>query len=168
MYRQSQRTRPARDKQKGTTTVELAVVLSVFLAILFTIFDFAIFGYVNLTMQHAVREGSRYAVTGRSDLDPQSTGDRKAAVVQKIRDSSMGLFDRVSSEADIIVTDPAGNPVTGFGAPGDIVVIRMNCAWPPLSPFSAVALGGDYQFQVGSTMRNEFFPPPPPPQGAGA
>ena len=127
-------------KQKGATVVELAIVLPIFLSILFTIFDFAIFGYVNLTMQHAVREGSRYAITGRSDLDPQSGGDRRAAVIEKIRNSSNGLFDHVSSESDIVVTDSNGNAVAGFGAPGDIVVIRMNCAWPPLSPFSNVAV----------------------------
>ena len=150
-------------RQAGVAAVELAICMGLFLLVVITMLDFAIFGYVQLTMQHAVREGARYAITGRSNLDPMSQGDRQRAVIQVIRESSSGLFDKVMEEGDIVVTDPDGNPVGGFGAPGDTIVIRLNCAWDPVSPFSQIALSGDaYEFTVGAAMRNEFFPPPPP------
>ena len=144
---------------RGATTVEFAVTSSVFFLLMFMVIDFALFGFVNLTMQHAVREGARYAITGQVDLDPQAGGDRKRAVIQKIRDSSMGLFDEVMTETDIAVTDSDGVSVSNFGAPGQSIVITLNCQWPIINPFTqAMFANGQYNFSVGASMRNESFP----------
>ncbi|GAA4887260.1 hypothetical protein GCM10023333_20870 [Ferrimonas pelagia] len=114
--------------------------------------------YVKLTMQNAVREAARYAVTGRTNLDPEDSGNREAAVLQKLIDSSQGLFDRVTSTDDIKVTNSSGNPVTGYGGPGQVVVINIRCQWPILNPFmTAVIRGNNYQFTVAATMKNESF-----------
>ncbi|WP_458576395.1 TadE/TadG family type IV pilus assembly protein [Aliamphritea spongicola] len=51
-------------------------MFTVFLLV-FMIIDFALYGFVKLTMQHAVREGARYAITGQVDLDPDANGNRK-------------------------------------------------------------------------------------------
>ena len=54
--------------------------------------------WVNLTMQYAVREGARYSITGQSGLDPATLNkQRYLAVIQRIKDSSMGLYPVVSS-----------------------------------------------------------------------
>ena len=50
--------------RKGQTTVEFALTALVLLTFLFAAIDLAIMMYVNLTMQRAVREGARYAITG--------------------------------------------------------------------------------------------------------
>ena len=59
-------------QKKGQTTVEFALVVLLFLTLIMTIVDFALMFFVNQTIQHAVREGARYAVTGRNEggLDP--------------------------------------------------------------------------------------------------
>ena len=53
-------------QNKGQSMVEFALVMVLFLSVVFTIMDFAIMFFVNQTMQHAVREGARLAVTGKT------------------------------------------------------------------------------------------------------
>ncbi len=146
-------------RSRGTTSVEIALICPLFFILMFMVIDFALYGYVKLTMQHAVREGARYAITGQVDLDPQAENDRQRAVIQKIRDNSMGFFDEVMTEADIQVTDSHGSPVSGFGDPGESIVITLNCEWPTISPFTqAVLSNNNYNFSVRASMRNENFP----------
>ncbi|MCV6611986.1 MAG: pilus assembly protein [Amphritea sp.] len=148
-----------RDRSSGVTTVEFAIVGSLFFLLMFSVIDFALLGFANLTMQNAVREGARYAITGQTNLDPDNTGDRKKAIVQRIKNSTMGYFDQILEESDIVITDSNGTVLSGFGAPGQYVVITMNCSWPVLSPFTQVLIADDeYRFSVSAAMRNEEFP----------
>ena len=152
-----QRFLPAR--MRGIAAVEMAISSFVFFLLIFTILDFSIYSFVNLTMQHAVREGARYAITGQAGLDPLGGGDREQAIIQKIRDSSAGFFDDLLTVSDIDVTDSNGVPVAGFGAPGQTIVITLNCQWPQLSPFiQAASPGSNYNFSVGASLTNEAFP----------
>ena len=149
-------------RSRGSTTVEFAITASLFFLLMFMVLDFAVYSFIKLTMQHAVREGARYAITGQVDLDPQAKYDRQRAVIQKIRDNSMGYFDEVLAESDIEVTDTDGLPVSGFGAPGESIVITFNCHWPIISPFTRAILSDSYyNFSVRASMRNESFPGAP-------
>lgn len=144
--------------QKGTALVEFAIVASVFLMLLFTVIDFAIYGYIKLTMQHAIREGARYAVTGRSDLDPDANNNREAAILEKMNRSSNGEFDNVVTINGVRVEDVDGQNVVGFGQAGEIIAIHVDCEWPAISPFIYPLLErGKYQFTVSATMRNELY-----------
>ena len=58
--------------QGGATLVELALITPVFLMLIIGIIELSMAYFANMTMQHAVREGARYAVTGGKDLDPDS------------------------------------------------------------------------------------------------
>ncbi len=109
--------------EKGSSALEFALVAVLFFAMLFSIVEYALMSYINLTMQHAIREGTRYAVTGRDDLeyanydetDPGThwlADDRFNAMVEKINSQSMGFFDRVLDPEDIVVTDVDGAPGT--------------------------------------------------------
>lgn len=152
--------------RKGQTLIEFALVAPLFFILLFAIVDLGWMFYVNLTMQHAVREGTRYAVTGRSDLGR----DRRAALIQKIREASDGLYDKNlhdPKEPRIAVLPPgevgfdnytgtatAGDP----GAKNDIIVVSLTYTCPLLTPvlkpfFDAAG----YTFTVRSTMTNEPF-----------
>jgi hypothetical protein len=145
--------------EKGATVVEFALIVPLLLILLMAIIELGTLFWVNLTMQHAVREGARYAITGRLDLDPNpNPADRlrPAAVAEKIKLSSLGLYDSVVN--DMVVTDPDGNVLAGFGGPGETLVIKLECAWPLLTPLIRPFFdGGTYNFQVSSTMRNENF-----------
>ena len=150
----------------GSAVVEFAIAASLFFMLLFSIIDFSYLFWVNLTMQHAVREGTRYAVTGRSDLDPDpnpSATDRCNAATAKIRDESMGLFDRLSSTVVFKTVNAATGATTTLGGSscygaGQIIMIQVLCEAEPLSPFARAFFPlGKYTFSVSSTMRNEAF-----------
>ena len=113
--------------------------------------------FADLTMQHAVREGARYAVTGQSNLDPNTSNQQRyQAVLQKIKTSSMGVYDQVNP-----VISVNGNNTTSasmFGNPGDIVVISIDCNWTFVTPLiSAFFKDGKAHFVVAATMRNESY-----------
>jgi hypothetical protein len=124
------------------------------------IVELGVLFWVNMTMQHAVREGARYAITGRKDLDPNENEDerlRASAILEKIKISSLGLYDSVVIEP-VTITDPAGTELPGFGGPGQIVVINLDCSWPLLTPLVRPFFDeGTYNFKVSSAMRNENF-----------
>ncbi len=145
--------------EKGATVVEFALVVPLLLILLMAIIELGALFWVNMTMQHAVREGARYAITGRFDLDPNPTPAdrlRPEAVAEKIKLSSLGLYDSVVS--DMVVTDPDGDVLAGFGGPGETLVINLQCSWPLLTPLIRPFFdGGTYNFQVSATMRNENF-----------
>jgi Flp pilus assembly protein TadG len=60
--------------ERGPTAVEFALVMMAFFAIVFAIIDFGRLFQSWTTLQHAARQGSRYALTGRIDcLDNNGT-----------------------------------------------------------------------------------------------
>jgi hypothetical protein len=117
-------------------------------------------------MQHAVREGTRYAVTGRSNLGI----DRRAALIQKIKDSSNGLYDKNAhtpkepvisklNPASISFSNYSGTPQTGDpGKAGETILVRLDYTWPLITPImKPFFAGGVYSFTVKTTMKNESF-----------
>lgn len=149
---------------RGQATLEFALAALLFFSLLFAIMDLGILFYVNLTMQHAVREGTRYAVTGRHDLGL----DRRTALIQKIKDQSMGLYDKnlyPLKDPTIKVIDTSktfnnytsgtvqtGNP----GAVDETIVVSLTYTWPLLTPLlKPFFKDGTYTFTARSTMKNE-------------
>lgn len=152
--------RHALGRQRGASAVEFALVAPIFFLLLFSVVDFGAMMWANLTMQHAVREGARYAVTGQSGLDAQ--GSRYNAVLDKIRQSSLGVYAMSNAKVATWVngTSQPANGAGMFGSAGDIVVIQVTCDWPLLTPVVAAfykSTGGKYHFSVAATMRNEAF-----------
>jgi Flp pilus assembly protein TadG len=153
-------------KQRGVVTVEFALLAPLLFLLVCIAMDLGIALWVNLTMQYAVREGVRYSVTGQSNLDPSATNQQRyLAIIQKIKDSSMGLYGAVSPNYAITIngktqaySSQASYGSSMFGNPGDIVVLQINCIWPLLTPLvSPFFAGGKYSFSVAATMRNEGF-----------
>ncbi|TXI86152.1 MAG: pilus assembly protein [Cupriavidus sp.] len=161
-HRRHPRTPRRPSRARGASAVEFALVAPLFFLLLFSVVDFSAMMWANLTMQHAVREGARYAVTGQTGLDPdQASPQRYRAVLEKIHDSSLGVFDMSGAQVTTWVngsSQPSGAGM--FGAAGDIVVIQVDCNWPLLTPLVAAfftSTGGKYRFSVAATMRNEAF-----------
>jgi len=135
----------------------------IFFSVLFALLDWSWLFFANLSMQHAVREGARYAVTGqggRAD-DPQS---RCAAVEARVRAASMGMYERGKAETIFKTIDPAGQLVTlGAGScygAQQLIIVEVKAAMRPITPFLLpffAATGGEYAFTVATTMKNEAF-----------
>jgi Flp pilus assembly protein TadG len=158
------------DQSRGAALVEFALIAPILFFLIAMIMELGIMFWVNLTMQYAVREGARYSITGQSNLDPATANkQRYQAVLQKINDSSAGLYAMVSP---VIVVNgvsqaPSGYNNNMFGASGDIVVLQVNCTWPVitpawrlmalLNPKTSTSVPGQYAFSVAATMRNEAF-----------
>lgn len=155
---------------KGQATVEFALAAILFLGLLFVILDVAMLFWVNLTMQHAVREGTRYAVTGQIGASP----DWRTALTAKIKEQSMGLYDKnlyVPKDPTIKIINQGsvtfanytgGTTVTGTsGTPSVTLVVSLTYKWRLITPFLRPFFsGGFYTFTVRSTMKTEPFPSP--------
>ena len=147
-----------RRRERGSSLVELAFVLPMFLLLLVAVIEFSLMFWVNLTMQNAVREGARYAVTGQKASGQQSY----QTVIDTIRTQSMGLFDRVSpsikvNNGNAYATAESYNAGM-FGAPGDTIVLEITCYWHLITPLMLPFFdNGTYQFTVATTMRNEYY-----------
>lgn len=144
-----------RQKRRGGTLVEFALVAAVVLLLFLSILELAIVFWVSLTMQHAVREGARLAVTG------EGGAMREALVMQRIAEQSMGLAGLVHPVLHVngIAAPLDGSPPTAgfFGAGGDMLLLRLDCSWPVATPLLRPMLGEAYQFSVAASMRNEAF-----------
>lgn len=165
------RARQAKKKmEKGAAMVEFALLAPLLFFLLFIIIELGLMFWVNLTMQYAVREGARYSVTGQSNLDPATVNQQRyLAVIQKIKDSSMGLYDRINPTIVVnkIAQTPGTYSNTMFGTPEQNIVLQLNCTWPVvtpawrlmalLNPSTQSSSSGSYAFSVAATMRNEAF-----------
>ena len=154
-------------KQKGAAVVEFALVAMLFFTVLFAIIEFGYLYWANLTMQHAVREGARYAVVTSPANFPIPTPQNPAtqaeqrcnAVRNAIESNSMGFYARVSPVVTFRTIDAAGNVVnlgSGCGAANQIIVTHLACTLPLLTPMMQPFFSnGVYQFNVSATMRNQ-------------
>jgi hypothetical protein len=157
------RSRRPRRRQRGVAAVEFGLVALLFFTVLFSIIDWSYLFFANLSMQHAVREGARYAVTGQSGLSP-TPGDRCAAAREKIRTTSVGMYEKTGATTVFKTISPSGQIVTLGGSncygAEQLIIIQVNSALRPITPFLApffAATGGEYRFSVATTMKNEAW-----------
>jgi len=152
----------AAKRESGATIVEMAIIAPVFLLILLSLVESGLMFFSTLTMQYAVREGARYAVTGQSNLDPNTASQQRyAAVIQSIRDNSLGMYDKLAPVISVNGTSYSTSSYSNgmFGAAGSVIVLRLDCDWTVTTPLLAKFFSnGKYHFAVAATMRNEYFP----------
>jgi hypothetical protein len=132
----------------GTGLVEFALVLPLLLSLFFGIFEFGRLGLSHLTAQHAVAEATRYAVTGRQFIDPD-TGEpipRVESIRQVVRDNVGPL-----AIADSIVIDPPDG-----GGPDDLVTVSVSFTYRFFLPGLEEILP-PVDFTVRTAMKNEPF-----------
>ena len=110
-------------RERGQALVEFALVSLAFFVLVFGILDGARLFQSWTTVQHASREGARYAVTGRVDCDG-ITDDRLACIAQTAVEATTGLSGGGISGSDVAVTFkkwdyPAYSGSGVAGDPGD-------------------------------------------------
>jgi hypothetical protein len=102
--------------ERSQAVLEFALVGSIFFMLVFGIIDTARLFESWVTVQHAAREGARYALTGRSDCDIASD-DRLACIEYQAKEAAMGLSGG-SAAVDVTIRswpypDYADPPVEG-------------------------------------------------------
>jgi hypothetical protein len=125
-----------RSRERGSQSVELALVLVPLCALVFLIMDMAWAFYVKSTLQNAVREGVRYAVT--SQTMPAIGQDNSIKTI--VQQNAMGLLSGTGGVALINIQYYLPNtlaPVSGLDSNqgGNIVQITvLGYSLPPLGP----------------------------------
>ena len=141
----------------GTSLLELAFVLPMFVFLLLSVADFSRLFYSEMTLQNAVREAGRYAITGNHVPDPNHHGQnlsRTKSIQSVAQQAAMGLD--VSNLQ--IVSAVGGNG--SAGGPGDTVTISLTTELRLLTPIVAQFFkNGVYTFTVSVSFKNEPFPP---------
>jgi len=151
------RARRAADSTQGASIAEFALVVPLFLLLLFGLMDFARLFYVELTLQNAVRQAGRFAITGNHMPDPQHQGQnlsRVNSIIQVAQNAADGL------DVSAIQVSSLGGGNGSAGGPGDTVTISLTTNLKLMTSFVAQYFtNGTYTFTVSVSFKNEPFPP---------
>jgi len=151
---------------KGTTVVEFALILPIFLLLVFGIFDFGRYFFVDHTLQYATREGMRLALVGRrlmgEDGNPMT---REASIIKTIKDNASLAVDPSSLSIYIFqigsdYSDPSNwqNLPPDAGGPGSYMRVRTRYTCEFMTPLiGAFFTGGKILVEAQGTYRNELF-----------
>ena len=129
----------------GTTTVEFALLVAPFLALIFAIIETAIVFFAGQVLETANADSARLIMTGQAQSASYTATQFKNAVCGKIYglfNCAGGLYVDVKTYTTFsninnsqLPVDANGNLQTGNfgyqpGGPGDIVVVRLMYQWP--------------------------------------
>ena len=123
---------------RGQGMVEFALMLPIVLLMIYGLMEMARLMQAYLTIQHAAREGARYAITGQSTTGV--VADRPSSIVSKTRDAATGL--QIASSSDTPNVEPGNNPfyldvsldpVNGGGATS-VITVTVTYNYAPLMP----------------------------------
>lgn len=145
----------------GQALVEFAMILPLFLVLIFGMIDIGRVIFVEVTLQNAMRQAGRFAVTGNHLPDRNNPGQnltRVASINQIAQSAAVGLH--ISS---VQITSRLGGVTTSgsAGGPGATVTISLTTDLQLITPLIGHFFGpnGIYTFTVSTTFRNEPFPP---------
>lgn len=152
--------------ERAQTTVEFALVSVVFFLIIFGIIDTARLLQSWVSLQHATREGARYAITGRIDCSG-STG-RAPCIVWTTKYGTIGLAGGGPNASDsvVAVTTKAAdfdgstwgawqNNKVGKGC--DQVEVKVTYTHKFITPMVQALLPGGVPLTGSQIMTNEPF-----------
>jgi hypothetical protein len=149
------------DGRAGQSLVEFALVLPVFLLMLFGVIDAGRLVYLNSTLSQAAREGARLGsveASYRGSTDPGcgTAGgpvcpSNDAQLLSHITDAAnrmMAPFGAVSATYMSCVqpssTTPTGNwtgSTCANNSPGDVISVRVTAPYAPLTPIIGSIIG---------------------------
>jgi hypothetical protein len=148
----------------GQAFIEFALCLSIFLVLLMGTIEFGFMFSTKVTLQNAVRQAGRYAITGQCVGGVGScTESRYNSIISVIEGASDGLINSNNlSDVSITCSNISGGcPVQsgGAGGPGDLITITITYPYHFLTgPISRFFKSG-YTITVGGSFTNEMFPP---------
>jgi Flp pilus assembly protein TadG len=149
--------------ESGQALAETAISLSLLLILAMATMDFGYLFFTKLTLQNAVRQANRYAVTGQciSGSDGTCTQTRYNSIIATLQDNSLGLLNSGNTgDVSVTCTNDGGGCPNNAGGPGDLVTISVSYPYSFLSPLLGTFFSGHaYTIGVSATSMNEPFPP---------
>ena len=146
--------RPIRARS-GNSMVEFALVSPLFFLLVFGVLDYGRLFYIQETLQYAMRQAGRYAVTGQN-----MGGTRGAAITQVAENAAAGLINSGNINSVLITSvNSSGNTQTNnAGSSGQEMTITMVSNLKLITPgIAAFFPNGTYTFTNSVTFRNEPF-----------
>jgi Flp pilus assembly protein TadG len=133
-----------RSRAGGSVIVELALTLLPLMALIFAFADFSLLLFRWSTLENAVREGCRYAIT----FQTSGALGQDASIAQVVQQYALGVVTTTDSPQHIFVDYYSpGNLNTsiasGGNIPGNVVQVSVrNVSWSWLAPLSGSFGGG--------------------------
>lgn len=149
--------RIAPGRRRGLSIVETALAIPICLLLIFGIVDVGRVLFAHMTLQHAVREAGRFAVTGRTSPGSGGSHPRLDSIIQVVVDDS-APFRLTPSDVQV---SSAGGGSGSPGGPGDRVTIAVSYSVRLLTPLIGAFFhnpDGAFVVDVSTTFRNEPFP----------
>ena len=142
--------RRVKGSSKGQGLVEFALVIPIILFLFLGVYEFGRLYYARLTLQYAVAEAARFAVTGETLVDDQSNPlSRAQSIIKVINESAYNLDVDVSR----LTIDPSDG-----GGPGDVVRVSARFTFQFIVPgYRNLFPGGELDFEISTAMKNEPF-----------
>jgi Flp pilus assembly protein TadG len=149
----------AHREARGQSVVEFAMVVPLFFLLLFGVIDIGRVFFVQMTLQNAVRQAGRFAVTGNHLTQGTNVLSRVQSIVKVAQEAAAGLV--LDPPSIFINGQSSTNATATAGGPGTAVTISLTTHLQVITPFVArfFGSGGIYTFTVSTTFRNEPFPP---------
>jgi Flp pilus assembly protein TadG len=150
-------------RRRGAAIVEMSFVVIALFGLLFLLIDLGWVVFAKASVQHAVREGCRFAVTSQTI----SGMGHLASIQEVVRQNSMGFISpaQAASVVQVRFYNPETlQPVSGAGsnAGGNLVIVAVeNFEVRPLIPF--VRSADPIRFSVRAADRMEASPMGIPP-----
>jgi Flp pilus assembly protein TadG len=133
------------NRRSGQALVEMVFTMLPTFALIFAFVDFGLLLFRWSTLQNAVREGCRYAITFQTTTGHQDTSIE--AVVQQYAFNMVATTDNpqhifVNYYAPTALNTPIAF-ANGGNVPGNIVEVSVqNISWAWLAPLSGTVVGG--------------------------
>jgi Flp pilus assembly protein TadG len=148
-----------RSGRRGQAMIEFALCFLLFMAVVFGFSQIAMAVWMKSTLHFAVREGIRFAITGRT----LGSFGHDASIKQVIRNRAGGVLSE--EQADDLITiqyyDPSGVATTA-NTGGNTVVLTVNNYPVPMLTGSALSwTGSAITVSAKAVGRQEPYPNPP-------
>jgi hypothetical protein len=148
-------------EESGQSVLEFAITATVFFLLFFAVIDFGFLFFAKVTLQNAVRQAGRYAITGNCSSGScfATNGNRLPTILQTVSQFSFFLNPTVTVACTGSCPTYGGNA----GGPGDTVQITASYVWYPfvITRFVPTMFpSGSYTVNVSATFKNEPFAPP--------
>ena len=143
--------------RSGQSLVEFALVAPLFFLLVFGITDFGRLFFTQETLQFALREAGRYAVTGQHMADPNKAGSNLSRVASIKAIAQQNAIGMITDPSAILIS--SGGVPNYAGGPGDTVVVSLTTNLKLITPMIGRFFGPSqtYTFTVQTTFRNEPF-----------
>ena len=144
-----------RARPRGQSLVEFALVAPLFFVFLFGIIEAGRFIYFYETLNHATREGARYAIVNGANVDPigcpsgpPATGSvpcdtTGANVVARVRQAAIGV-------GSAITVTPTWSPDNGRGSTVTVVASVTYRPLIPLVPLPSITVTAESSLVVNN------------------